>query len=243
MTRRKGEGSREGSRDGSRDGSREGDARQGSKKAPSVTNFLSKISTPKGQGGAHSPAKGLLGGITREDLAAVGRLQSEDDGAVALAAAPAPVVLAAPVVALDDAAGAVLETSARIEMTLPTLEGAPTTGLTTQSGRRQERIPWSSVVDVRGVFSGNLEGDPRTRDVSPGGVFIETAHLLDVGDPVVLSFPLEDGKRLVVNGRVRWVTPFGRVDDPTPGMGVEFVGIDPQRRDRISDLLAKKKPR
>jgi hypothetical protein len=230
MTRRKG--------DGGKDVEARGPA---GKKAPSVTNFLAKISTPKGQGGAHSPAKGLLGGITREDLAAVGRLQSQEDGAVALAAPLAAT--AAPVVSLDDAAGAVLETSARIEMTLPTLEGGPTTGLTTQSGRRQERIAWSSVVDVRGVFSGNLEGDPRTRDMSQGGVFVQTAHLLDVGDPVVLSFPLDDGKRLVVNGRVRWVTPFGRVDDPTPGMGIEFVGVDPQRRERISALLARKQSR
>lgn len=224
MTRRKGEGGKEGG--------------AGSKKAPSVTSFLSKISTPKGQGGAHSPAKGLLGGITREDLAAVGRLQVDDDGAVALAA-PA----AAPVPSLEEAATATLETSARIELSLPTVEGAPSSGMSTQSGRRQDRVAWSSVVDVRGVFSGAIEGEPRTRDVSPGGVFVETAHLLDVGDPVVLSFPLEDGKRLIVNGRVRWVTPFGRVDDPTPGMGIEFVGIDPQRRDRISDLLARNRSR
>jgi hypothetical protein len=223
MTRRKG--------DTSRDKSAEVRSASG-KRSPSVTTFLSKISTPKGQAGAHSPAKGLLGGITRADLAAVGRLAADDDAAVVLAA-PAPT--------LEDAASALQETSQRIELTLPTLEGGPAAALSTQSGRRQERIPWKSVVDVRGIFDGAVGGDPRTRDLSMGGVFIETAHLLDVGDPVVLSFPLEDGKRLVVNGRVRWVTPFGRIDDPTPGMGIEFVGVDPARRDRISALLARKR--
>jgi hypothetical protein len=224
MTRKKG--------DAGREKAAEPRAAAAAKKSPSVTSFLSKISTPKGQGGANSPAKGLLGEITRADLAAVGRLQGADDGAAALAA---------PVPSLDDAASAMHETSQRIEMTLPTLEGGPAAGLTTQSGRRQERIAWNSVVEVRGVFDGNVEGEPRTRDMSMGGVFVETAHLLDVGDPVVLSFPMDDGKRLIVNGRVRWVTPFGRVDDPTPGMGIEFVGVDPTRRDRISALLAKKR--
>jgi hypothetical protein len=222
MTRKKGDGGRERSAEG---------RPVATKKSPSVTTFLSKISTPKGQGTAHSPAKGLLGGITRADLAAVGRLQADD----------VAVVLAAPAPSLEDAASAMQETSQRIELTLPTLEGGPTGGLTTQSGRRLERIPWKSVVDVRGVFDGVVSGEPRTRDMSLGGVFIETAHMLDVGDPVVLSFPLEDGKRLVVNGRVRWVTPFGRVDDPTPGMGIEFVGVDDARRERIRALLAGKR--
>ncbi|MBM4280898.1 MAG: hypothetical protein FJ137_09085 [Deltaproteobacteria bacterium] len=223
MTRRKGDGGRD----------KSGERRAGGgKRSPTVATFLSKISTPKGQAGANSPAKGLLGEITRADLVAVGRLQAGDDGAAALAA-PAP--------SLEDAASAMQETSQRIEMTLPTLEGGPAVGLSTQSGRRQERLAWRSVVDVRGVLDGSVAGDPFTRDMSMGGVFIETAHLLEVGDPVVLSFPLEDGKRIVVNGRVRWVTPFGRVDDPTPGMGVEFVGVDPSRRERISSLLAKRR--
>jgi Tfp pilus assembly protein PilZ len=114
------------------------------------------------------------------------------------------------------------------------------------SGRRQTRVRWGGTVEVRGVFSGALHGGTSgaggstslpVKDVSLGGVFVESAHLFEIGDPVVLSFPVDGGKRLVVNGRVRWVTPFGRLDDPTPGMGIEFVGLDTPRRDRLEALL------
>ena len=186
------------------------------KKAPSVAPFLSKISTPKGQAGAASPAKGLLGGITRDDLAAVGRLASaEGDGE-----------LMAPPTTDGDGLSISVEMSSG--------EGG--------GGRKLDRVPVKHTVGVRGVFSGEVRGEagaPSTKDISAGGVFIETAHLLEVGDPVVLSFPIEDGKTLVVNGRVRWVTPFGNVDDPTPGMGVEFVGVDAQKRERIQAILAR----
>ena len=107
--------------------------------------------------------------------------------------------------------------------------------------RKAERVRLRHKVSVRGVFSGDVgaAGDmPQTRDLSVGGVFVETADLLEVGDPVVLTFPQPEGKQLVVNGRVRWVTPFGTVSDPTPGMGIEFVGVDPQKRERIFAVLA-----
>ncbi len=93
-------------------------------------------------------------------------------------------------------------------------------------------------MEVHRVLKTALEGELTTRDASPSGVFLETTHLLDVGDPVILTFPIEGGPRMVVHGRVRWVTPFGRMDDPTPGMGIEFVGLDPARRVRLRDLLA-----
>ena len=187
-----------------------------SKKAPSVASFLSKISTPKGQGGAMSPAKGLLGDISKDDLKAVGRLEHHDDD---LKDAPRT----------PDAGGVSVELTSR--------EGEPVG----PSGRSRDRTPFRHLVDVRGVFTGEVEGAdgaPRTKDLSHGGVFVETAHLLEVGDPVVLSFPLRDGKRVVVNGRVRWVTPFGRMEDPTPGMGIEFVGLDAEKQAKLQRVLA-----
>ena len=191
------------------------------KKTPSVTTFLSKIATPKSarpDGTASSPAKDLLGGVTRSDLEAVGR--------------------GGDVVDVSSSGGGlasvVLEETEELQIELSD-DGSPSAG-----GRRLERVPWSGNVDVRGVFSGpigGVDGAPRAGNVSAGGVFVETAHLLEVGDPVVLSFPGDGGARLVVSGRVRWVTPFGRVDDPTPGMGIEFVGLDAQKRERIEALL------
>jgi Tfp pilus assembly protein PilZ len=45
--------------------------------------------------------------------------------------------------------------------------------------------------------------------------------------------------QVTAHGRVRWVSPFGSFADPTPGMGIEFIGIDAHRRDQIDRLLRK----
>ena len=188
---------------------------------PSVASFLSKISTPRGQAGSASPAKGLLGDITRDDIAGIGRdghnPPPSDDVVVREVSDAVPVAVAPATMSIE-------------------LSSQPLSA----DNRKGDRIAAVHTVDVRGVFTGPVlaaDGPPRTRDVSSGGVFVETAHLLEVGDPVVLSFPQADGKRLVVNGRVRWVTPFGRVEDPVPGMGIEFVGLDPHKLERLEVVL------
>jgi hypothetical protein len=185
---------------------------------PSVASFLSKISTPRGQAGSASPAKGLLGDITRDDIAGIGR-----DGHN-----PPPS---------DDVV--VREVSDAVPVAPATMSIELSSQLSADN-RKGDRIPAVHTVDVRGVFTSTVmaaDGAPKTRDMSAGGVFVETAHLLEVGDPVVLSFPQADGKRLVVNGRVRWVTPFGRLEDPVPGMGIEFVGLDQNKLERLDTVL------
>lgn len=196
-------------------------ASSGAKKgSPTVASFLSKISTPRGQGSAASPAKGLLGGVTRDDLRNVGRFEDGHHGGEH----NTPGTLDGD----GDHDGLAVAIKAH--------DGERQGG----SGRKTARIRIKHHVGVRGVFAGDVGGtdEPTTRDLSAGGVFVETANLLEVGDPVVLSFPLADGQRLVVNGRVRWVTPFGNVADPTPGMGIEFVGVDQGKRDKIEAVLA-----
>jgi hypothetical protein len=209
-------------KDTAKDGEAKKAAGSKSKGSPTVASFLSKISTPRGQAGAASPAKGLLGGVTREDLQKAGRL-----GPDGVASADGDAIMPPPLTDPGDDG-----ISISIEMTSGEGGGA----------RKAARVPTRHTVAVRGVFSGDVVADggaPRTRDLSAGGVFVETADLLEVGDPVVLSFPHADGKHLVVNGRVRWVTPFGTVSDPTPGMGIEFVGVDAQKRDRILAVLGR----
>ena len=104
------------------------------------------------------------------------------------------------------------------------------------SNRRSERIPMSEKVAIRGFFGGG-EGEHRLVNASLHGVFVETAMLLDVGDPVELALPLDDGKTLKLNGRVRWVTPFGGLKDARPGMGIELVGVEGEKKDALSALL------
>ena len=51
---------------------------------------------------------------------------------------------------------------------------------------------------------------------------------------------LEDGKRVRISGRVRWVTPFGGLKDARAGMGIELVGVVGDVKDAIGALLRKR---
>jgi hypothetical protein len=106
--------------------------------------------------------------------------------------------------------------------------------------RRSERVHLDEKVEIRGVFGGGA-GDLTVRDASLHGVFVETAYLLEVGDPVSILFPVEGGGRLTVSGRVRWVTPFGSLRDARPGMGIELTTLGASARDALSALLYKRK--
>lgn len=100
--------------------------------------------------------------------------------------------------------------------------------------RQSERVALNERVEIRGFFG---KREDKLRDASLHGVFVETAHLLEVGDPVHLSLPLENGRRLKVSGRVRWVTPFGGLRDARPGMGIELVGMRADTKQQLSALL------
>lgn len=102
--------------------------------------------------------------------------------------------------------------------------------------RRANRKPWTARVALLGSFTSSLNV-ARTTNLSAGGVFVETPLLLEVGDPVVLTFQEAAGEALKVSGRVRWATPFGTLDDPCPGMGIEFTGLDTARRRRVEALF------
>lgn len=106
--------------------------------------------------------------------------------------------------------------------------------------RRSERVHLDEKVEIRGVFGGGV-GDLTVRDASLHGVFVETAYLLEVGDPVSILFPVEGGGRLKVSGRVRWVTPFGSLRDARPGMGIELTTLGASARDALSAILYKRK--
>ncbi len=171
------------------------------KGTPSVTEFLSKISS--GQRAA-APAKGLLGEVTRDALVAAGRAQPE------------------PVEFIDG-----------FDVDLTSLEDEEPV-----SARKTARIPVSETVEVRGVFG--LERQ-RLANASLTGVFIETASPLEVGDAVEIAFPRPGGRKLRMQGRVRWVTPFGGLKDARPGMGVELFGVDAEKHDLLAELITRRR--
>ncbi|MBI1946639.1 MAG: PilZ domain-containing protein [Deltaproteobacteria bacterium] len=171
------------------------------KGAPSVTEFLSKISSGQRAG---APAKGLLGEVSKEALIAAGRAEPEQ-----------------------------VEFIDGIDVDLTSLEDEEPV-----APRRTARIPLSETVEVRGFFG--LERQ-RVANASLTGVFIETASPLEVGDAVEIAFPRPGGRKLKVQGRVRWVTPFGGLKDARPGMGVELFGVDAEKRELLADLISRRR--
>jgi uncharacterized protein (TIGR02266 family) len=178
---------------------------------PSVTTFLKKLGGAPSTKGRVTPAKGLLGDMRRSDLVDAGRLSGSGE-------------IVDEFSALDTS-----RTTVHVEVSSP---GGPT------KGRITDRTPYTAQVEVRSVFSPTAKST-RTVNLSVGGVFVETTEILELGDPVVLSFSTGDGGPLTVNGRVRWVTPFGGVDDAVPGMGISFIGLDESKRVRLERMLRK----
>jgi PilZ domain len=69
----------------------------------------------------------------------------------------------------------------------------------------------------------------RVRDLSVGGVFIETRHLKDLGAPVKVHF-------LVSEGQIRAETVVRHVE-PGHGLGLKFIAFNDQDRRRFAALM------
>jgi uncharacterized protein (TIGR02266 family) len=99
--------------------------------------------------------------------------------------------------------------------------------------RRHNRIE----VDV-GVDCAHQEAMVRgfARNISEGGVFLETDEAIDAGSPLTLSFTLPGQQApLVVTGKVVRRIELGR--ESRFGLGVQFTGLNTASRERILDFL------
>ena len=66
------------------------------------------------------------------------------------------------------------------------------------------------------------------------GVFVRSDRPLPIGTRVRLSFSNSD---LSFAGEVAWINPVRNDDNPNPGMGIRFVGLDLDDRDRVVSLV------
>lgn len=78
-------------------------------------------------------------------------------------------------------------------------------------------------------------------DISSGGLFIATYHLLPRGTALALSFQLPDGVRLSVRGEVRWVRCASEGHE-RPGMGVAFKELSLEALAAITRFCAERPP-
>ena len=81
-------------------------------------------------------------------------------------------------------------------------------------------------------------------EISEGGVFAATYNISQRGTPLRLLVTLPGGFEKHVNGRVRFVRdPMDMAaDETTPGMGVQFEGLDPEARELILRFVRKRPP-
>lgn len=80
-----------------------------------------------------------------------------------------------------------------------------------------------------------------SQDISEGGLFVATYHLVPVGMPLSLRLLLSDGSHVEARGQVRWVRDAPRGDVP-PGVGIAFVELSESARQRIVHLCAQRPP-
>lgn len=101
--------------------------------------------------------------------------------------------------------------------------------------RRSVRHPIEIKVDYRSV--GRFLTD-YSRNLSRGGLFVETCLPLEPGEKVRLRLTLPDVETpFALDGVVRWVSRLEDEMGHPPGMGIEFVGVDDDLRRHVDRLV------
>jgi type IV pilus assembly protein PilZ len=72
------------------------------------------------------------------------------------------------------------------------------------------------------------------RNVSALGIFVQTLEPLEVGTLVTLRFsPPGSDDAFALKGAVQWINPVRVLDNRNPGMGILFVDITAEDRERL----------
>jgi uncharacterized protein (TIGR02266 family) len=76
-------------------------------------------------------------------------------------------------------------------------------------------------------------------DISATGIFVRTTAPEQPGTHLNLRLAEDGANRLEIEGEVIWVNPYrpGTPDNLHPGMGVRFVNLDSEARDRLFELI------
>ena len=75
-------------------------------------------------------------------------------------------------------------------------------------------------------------------NVSELGIFVRTLEPLAPGTKLTLSFAPTDSAAFKLAGEVAWVNPLrSNGDNPNPGMGVRFVNLAIEDRERLVEVI------
>lgn len=105
--------------------------------------------------------------------------------------------------------------------------------------RAFERLDIELAVDVKSehnFFTGF------SANISEGGIFIATHQARPVGSLVEIEFSLPGERPIAARARVRWTKVYHEGSDGSPGLGLEFVSIDPDDARRIQAFIERERP-
>ena len=75
-------------------------------------------------------------------------------------------------------------------------------------------------------------------NISAMGIFIQTREPKALGTEMVLSFSPPGHEPFKLRGTVAWINPYRENgDNPNPGMGVRFVDLTTEERERIVEVI------
>jgi type IV pilus assembly protein PilZ len=75
-------------------------------------------------------------------------------------------------------------------------------------------------------------------NISEMGIFVRTEQPLVVGTNLILSFSPPGHESFKLAGRVAWINRVREGgDNPNPGMGVRFVGLQLDDRERLVEVI------
>jgi type IV pilus assembly protein PilZ len=75
-------------------------------------------------------------------------------------------------------------------------------------------------------------------NISAMGIFVKTIEPKPIGTALVMSFAPPGYKPFKLEGEVAWVNKVrDDGDNPNPGMGVRFVNLKPDERERLVEVI------
>jgi uncharacterized protein (TIGR02266 family) len=75
-------------------------------------------------------------------------------------------------------------------------------------------------------------------NISAMGIFVKTTDPAAVGTRLVLSFEPPGYESFKLEGHVAWINALrADGDNPNPGMGVRFVNLQPDERERLVEVV------
>ena len=75
-------------------------------------------------------------------------------------------------------------------------------------------------------------------NISAMGIFVKTMDPLAIGTNLVLSFAPPGYEPFKLEGEVAWINPLrDNGDNPNPGIGVRFVNLLPDDRERLVEVI------